>query len=124
MGCLAVMAAAIGGCGQGAGAAAGNGSGAETAPEKAGESSGEDSMPDEDSTKGGSSVKEVDSTKDGDSGKSAGNESTTAQSNGEAPDKTPQETENKGSDGENMAESPGAAGTTVTQGGQIGRASC
>ena len=120
MGCLAVIAAAIGGCGQGEGAAAGNGSGAETAPEKAGESSGEDSMPDEDSTKGGSSVKEVDSTKDGGSGKSAGNESTTAQSSGEAPDKTPQETKNKGSDGENMAESPGAAGTTVTQGGPFG----
>ncbi len=120
MGCLAVMAAAISGCGQEAGDAAGNGAGAEAASEEARESSGEASIADEDSTKGGSSGKEVDRTKDGDSGKSAGNESTTAQSNGQAPDKTPQETENKGSDGENMAESPGAAGTTVTQGGPFG----
>ena len=42
------------------------------------------------------------------------------ESNGEAPGQTPQETENKGSGGENMAGSPGAAGTTVTQGGPFG----
>ena len=119
IGCLAVMAA-FGGCGKEEGATVGNGAGVEAAPEKAGESSVEFGMPDEDSTKGGSSVKEADSTKDGDSGKSAGNESTTARSNGEAPGKTPQETENKGSDGKNMAGSPGAAGTTVTQGGPFG----
>ena len=64
MGCLAVMAAALGGCGKEEGTAVGNGAGVEAAPEKAGESSVEFGMPDEDSTKGGSSVKEADSTKD------------------------------------------------------------
>ena len=57
MGCLAVMAAALGGCGKEEGTAVGNGAGVEAAPEKAGESSVEFGMPDEDSTKGGSSVK-------------------------------------------------------------------
>lgn len=88
MGCLAVIAAAIGGCGQEAGTGVGNGTEVESVSEE--------------------------------SVKNAPNASATAQNDGEAPDKTPQETENKGSDGENMAGSPGAAGTTVTQGGPFG----
>ncbi len=108
MGCMAVMAA-LGGCGQEAGSAVGNGTEAESVLEEAGESSGETSIPEEDGTNGE------------DNGKNAPNASAPAQSDGEAPDKTPQGTENEGSNGEDPAKSPGAAaGTTVTQGGPFG----